>query len=222
MVLPEPATACLTRPPLPPQITQMKFRLSEGRGECFYYIGRSITPYHSQFLARPCQTLVGWQYTRVHVNIHRCSPTASQAQCRTRRSQRIALIANACFCLLGSGVEDDGYPRGLNDTDLEGSMATVRLMAKTLGATAELLESFTVGRMQHWLAAAPASAASDMMQCMMHDAACQCSSPALWLQRQHQLRLTWCSARCGMPVLESFMAGPARRSNSTSCSCHGS
>jgi hypothetical protein len=90
MVLPESVMPCLTRSPLPPQITQMKFRLSEGRGECFYYIGRSITPYHQQYAARPCQTLVGWQYTRVHVkpSLLRRQPAIGNAACGNRNASR--------------------------------------------------------------------------------------------------------------------------------------
>ncbi|KAG2502058.1 hypothetical protein HYH03_000552 [Edaphochlamys debaryana] len=56
-------------------ITQMKFRLSEGNGECFYYIG----------------------------------------------------------------VEDNGYPKGLEPADLEGSIGTLQHMASSLGAAASLV-----------------------------------------------------------------------------------
>ncbi|KXZ52069.1 hypothetical protein GPECTOR_10g1092 [Gonium pectorale] len=56
-------------------ITQMKYRLSEGNGECFYYIG----------------------------------------------------------------IEDNGYPKGLDPADLEGSIATLGRMASYLGAAAALL-----------------------------------------------------------------------------------
>ena len=30
--------------PDPPQVTQLKYRLSEGNGECFYYIGAAAAP----------------------------------------------------------------------------------------------------------------------------------------------------------------------------------
>ena len=38
------------------------------------------------------------------------------------------------------GVEDNGYPKGLEPHDLEGSIATLHNMAASLGATATLLQ----------------------------------------------------------------------------------
>eukprot|EP00955_Chlamydomonas_euryale_P025836 272766-Chlamydomonas_euryale.AAC.1 len=58
-------------------ITQMKYRLSEGGAECFYFVG----------------------------------------------------------------VEDDGYPRGLEECDLRRSMATLRHMADALGAEVALVRT---------------------------------------------------------------------------------
>jgi hypothetical protein len=137
IVLHEPARPWLMLSPMLSQITQMKFRLSEGRGECFYYIGRSITPC---FVTVRFQTLTHRHDTCVHVDIQPASPTEPGAVLAPTftNPMRYHLLHRV------AGVEDDGYPRGLNDADLEGSLATVRLMAKPLGATAEPLEYFQV------------------------------------------------------------------------------
>ncbi|WIA18385.1 hypothetical protein OEZ85_009847 [Tetradesmus obliquus] len=70
-------SGCISNPNRRHQlVTQMKYRLSEGSGECFYYIG----------------------------------------------------------------VEDDGYPRGLDSKELAASMGIIASMAASLAATARLVE----------------------------------------------------------------------------------
>ncbi len=44
-------------------------------------------------------------------------------------------------CWYYLGVEDDGYPKGLGGLELECSVATLRAMAASLGATAGLVRT---------------------------------------------------------------------------------
>lgn len=44
------------------------------------------------------------------------------------------------MCVLISGVEDDGYPRGLEPKELAASIHLLQNMAATLSATARLVE----------------------------------------------------------------------------------
>ncbi|GAX84840.1 hypothetical protein CEUSTIGMA_g12261.t1 [Chlamydomonas eustigma] len=57
----------------------------------------------------------------------------------TQMKYRLAEGSGECFYFLG--VEDDGYPRGLTEEDLQSSICTLRIMANSLGAEALLVRS---------------------------------------------------------------------------------
>ncbi len=52
------------------------------------------------------------------------------------------MIYGSHLCMHATGVEDDGYPRGLSEPDLEASLATLAAMAAEVHAAAQLLRSF--------------------------------------------------------------------------------
>lgn len=61
------------------------------------------------------------------------------------------LKPHACLegCHEYAGVEDDGYPRGLNQADMDTSLATLRAMAEEVHAATTLLRKAAGTRKRH-------------------------------------------------------------------------
>ncbi len=62
-------------------------------------------------------------------------------------------------------MEDDGYPRGLGEGDLQGSIATLHTMAAGLGAAVRLLHTFPVSAALRAAAAAGLGRAARSCRC---------------------------------------------------------
>ena len=114
----------------------MQYRLSEGNGECYYYLG----PFLLQIF--PVKILP-WQSVTAQSEIEICNPTAhdkrrqglsSQLACNAKIE---ALLSDSRSAELGfgEGVEDDGYPRGLTPQELDTSYLTLKAMAVAVNAT---------------------------------------------------------------------------------------
>lgn len=99
----------------------MKYRLAEGNGECFYFIG--TLP--QQTLMLDCTLMLACML--VHGQPHACLEGGHEY----------------------AGVEDDGYPRGLNQADMDTSLATLRAMAEEVHAATTLLRRAAGTRKRH-------------------------------------------------------------------------
>ncbi|DBA84075.1 TPA: hypothetical protein ACH3X1_006557 [Trebouxia sp. C0004] len=75
-----------------------------------------------------------------------CSPVRFQ-QLVTQMKYRLAEGNGECFYFIG--VEDDGYPRGLTQTDMDISLATLRAMSEEVHAATTLLRKAAGTRKRH-------------------------------------------------------------------------
>lgn len=139
------------------QITQMKFRLSEGNGECFYYIGECTAGARRSscwparvpgaawaYMLHPLLLTLVCAYTSSPVV--KCTPDVPSSpldrctqmySCPPPPPCPPPLVRTPCDA---PGVEDDGYPRGLDPKELQGSIGVVTTMASSLSATARVVE----------------------------------------------------------------------------------
>ncbi len=138
----------------------MKFRLSEGKGECFYYVGAchgraaadsASTGAHCTLRTSSAATTAGKPavllstcakclFCRKLVVVSQLAMTPVLMYTPTHSGcAPYDLCTNMLLHHCAPGVEDDGYPRGLDPPELAASMATVSAMAQSLGAHATLL-----------------------------------------------------------------------------------
>ena len=97
-------------------MTQLKYRLSEGSGECYYYLGARHTclAHNRALLHAAAAAVLGLTQS--------CAADGFQPAKHSLRNFQSA------------GVEDDGWPRGLKPADMESSLSTLHAMAKEVHA----------------------------------------------------------------------------------------
>lgn len=149
-----PTPCCYTIFPLDvcSQVTQLKYRLSEGEGECYYLLGGSGVcfqpgPRGGGGCARLAE---GVFYTRTAgAGRSRNSRAAPWAASTSEPATKCAPATCTAKQLLHPprpppGVEDNGHPMGLDSEHLQQSLGVLRSMAAEVGAGATLLRTPSV------------------------------------------------------------------------------